>query len=157
MTLKNALARIEAQLKRKIPPVLFIVIIQNGILETILRLFVRDSIEIIVVSQKMYESILYRKICVKMKPDGVVIMHAESKIETKSLPTDLRERVIEGKKGIGDLIETLRIETYRHIRDIQFDRKQRAICRTYDIYIQSRPVITIKEYFPIDLPIWNLR
>ena len=46
-----------------------------------------------------------------MKLEGLVIMHAESKIETKNLPPVLLDRIIEGEKGIGSLIENLRIET----------------------------------------------
>jgi chorismate-pyruvate lyase len=155
--LERALARIEAKLKRKIPLPLVIVIIQNGVLESILQLLVRNDIEIIVLRQRESGSVLYRKICVKKKLDGVVIMHAESKVKTKNLPIALRDKIIEGERGIGSLIENLRIETFRHIRSIGFDQRQRAIYRIYDIYIKEQLAITIKEYFPIDLPIWNSR
>jgi chorismate-pyruvate lyase len=84
-------------------------------------------------------------------------MHAESKVRTKNLPIALRDKIIEGERGIGSLIENLRIETFRHIRNIGFDQRQRAIYRIYDIYIKEQLAITIKEYFPIDLPIWNSR
>jgi chorismate-pyruvate lyase len=156
-TLQKAIVKTEAQLKCKIPPLLLIVIIQNGVLESILQLLVRNDIEVIVLSQRESGSVLCRKICVRKKLDGVVIMHAESRIKTKHLPTVLRDRIIEGEKGIGSLIEILRIETFRRIKNIGFDRRQRAIYRIYDIYIQKQLVITIKEYFPIDLPLWNSR
>lgn len=154
-TLHKALVKTEAELGRKIPSLLLIVIIQNGVLESILQLLVRNAIEVIVLGQRQSGSVLYRKICVRKKLDGAVVMHAESKIETKNLPTVLLDRIFEGEKGIGSLIENLRIETFRHIKNIGFDRKQRAIYRIYDIYIRKHLAITIKEYFPIDLPLWN--
>ena len=154
-TLQTALVKTEAELKCKIPPILLVVILQNGVLESILQLLVRDKIEVIVLSQRASGSVLYRKICVRRKLDGAVIMRAESRIKTKNLPTVFRDRIIEGEKGLGSLIENLRIETFRHIKNIGFDRRQRTIFRVYDIYIRKQVAITIKEYFPIDLPLWN--
>ena len=154
-TLKKTLVEIEAELEFKIPPTLLIVILQNGVLESVLQVLVQNEIEVIILGQKESGSVLYRKICVRNKLDGVVIMHAESKIKTNNLPILLLDRIIEGKKGIGSLIENLRIETFRHVKEIGFDRRQRAVYRIYDIYIRKQLAITIKEYFPIDLPLWN--
>ena len=154
-TLLKALVKTEAKLGFKIPPLLLVVIIQNGVLESILQLLVRNAIEVDVVGQKESGSVLYRKICVRKKPEGIVIMHAESRIETKNLPTVLLDGIFEGEKGIGSLIENLRIETFRHIKNIGFDRRQKAIYRIYEIYIRKQLAITIKEYFPIGLPLWN--
>ena len=154
-TLQKAIDKTEARLKCKIPPLLLIVIIQTGVLESILQVLVRNDIEVIVTGQRESGSILYRKICVKRKLDEMVVMYAESKVKIKMLPQLFRRRIIAGEKGIGNLIETLRIETFRHVRDIGCDRRQRAVYRVYDIYIRKQLVITIKEYFPIDLPIWN--
>ena len=154
-TLQKALVKTEAELGCKIPPVLLIVIIQNGVLESILQLLVPNDIEVIVLSQRESGPMLYRRICVKKKLDGEVIMHAESRIETKNLPAMLLDKIIQGEKGIGSLIENLRIETFRHIKNIGFDRRQRAIYRIYEIYIRKQLAITIKEYFPIDLSLWN--
>jgi hypothetical protein len=84
-----------------------------------------------------------------MKPNLV------SKIETQNLPILLLDRIVDKKKGIGSSIEILRIETFRHIKNIGFDRRRKAIYRIYDIYIRKQLAITIKEYFPIDLPLWN--
>lgn len=83
-------------------------------------------------------------------------MHAESRIKTKSLPISLLEGIVKGEMGIGSLIENLRVETFRNIKDIGFDRSQRAIYRIYDVYIRKQRAITIKEYFPIDSPPWNI-
>lgn len=152
---KKTLVEIEVGLERKIPPLLVIVLIQNGVLESVLQALVRNEIEVIILGQKDSGSVLYRKICVRNKLDGLVIMHAKSKIKTNNIPIVLLDRIVEGKKGIGSLIETLRIETFRHIKKIGFDRRQRAVYRIYDIYIRKQPAITIKEYFPIDLPLWN--
>ena len=155
--LDRALAKTEAKLKRKIPLPLVIVIIQNGVLESILQLLTGNDTEIIVLRQRESRSVLYRKICVKKKLDGLVIMHAESKIKTKYLPITLRDKIIEGEGGIGSLIENLRIETFKQIKNIGFNRRRREIYRIYDIYIRRQLAITIKEYFPVDLPIWNPR
>jgi chorismate-pyruvate lyase len=154
-SLQKAIIKTEAELRFKIPPLLLIIIIQNGVLESILHLLVRNDIEVIVSSQRESGPVLYRKVCVRKKADGIVIMYAESRIRTKNLPAELRDRIIDGEKGIGSLIENLRIETFRHIKNVGFDQRKRAIFRIYDIYIRKQLAITIKEYFPIDLPLWN--
>lgn len=154
-TLQKAVVEIETKLQYKIPPLLLIVIIQNGVLESVLQALVRNNIEIVLLGQKKSGSMLYRKVCVRNKLDGRVIMHAESKIETQNLPILLLDRIVDGKKGIGSSIENLSIETFRHIKKIGFDRRRKAIYRIYDIYIRKQLAITIKEYFPIDLPLWN--
>jgi chorismate-pyruvate lyase len=154
-TLQKAVVEIETKLQYKIPPLLLIVIIQNGVLESVLQALVRNNIEIVLLGQKKSGSMLYRKVCVRNKLDGGVIMHAESKIETQNLPILLLDRIVDGKKGIGSSIENLSIETFRHIKNIGFDRRRKAIYRIYDIYIRKQLAITIKEYFPIVLPLWN--
>lgn len=155
-SLQKALLKTEAELGCPIPPLLLIVIIQNGILESILQLLVRNNIEVVVLSQSTSGSVIRRKISVRKKNSGELVMHAESRIKTKNLPISLLEGILAGETGIGSLIEILRVETFRHIKDIGFDRSQRAIYRIYDVYIQKQLAITVKEYFPIDLSPWNL-
>ena len=119
-------------------------------------MLVRNNIEVVVLSQSTFGSVMRRKICVRKKISGELVMHAESRIKTKNLPIPLLEGILAGETGIGSLIEILRVETFRHIKDIGFDRSQRAVYRIYDVYIQKRLAITVKEYFPIDLFPWNL-
>lgn len=153
--LRNTVVEIEAESHFKIPPLLLTIIVQNGVLESVLQVLSRNNAEIVIQMQKKLGSWLFRKTYVRNKLDGVVIMWAESKIKTRNLPNALRYRIIEGKHGVGSIIENLRIETYRRIRVIGFDRKDRTMYRTYEIYIRKRLAITIKEFFPIDLPLWN--
>jgi chorismate-pyruvate lyase len=155
-SLHKALLKTEAELGCTIPPLLLIVIMQNGILESILQLLVRNDIEVIVLRQSTFGSVIRRKICVRRKIGGELVMHAESRIKTKNLPISLLEGIVKGEMGIGSLIENLRVETFRNIKDIGFDRSQRAIYRIYDVYIRKQRAITIKEYFPIDIPPWNI-
>ena len=113
-------------MQHKIPPLLLIVIIQNGVLESVIQALVRNNIEIVLLGQKKSGSTLYRKVCVRNKVDGGVIMHAESKIETQNLPILLLDRIVDKKKGIGSSIEILRIETFRHIKNIGFESKEKG-------------------------------
>ena len=155
-SLQKSILKAESELGFPIPPLLLFVIIQNGALESILQVLARNHIEVIVMNQHESGSVIHRKICVRRKSDRQLIMHAESRIMTKHLPSALLHGIIEREKGIGSLIEILRIETYRHIRILGFNRRQRALYRIYDIYIREKRAITIKENFPIDLPTWNL-
>ena len=83
--MKKTLVEIEVGLERKIPPLLLIVLIQNGVLESVLQALLEMNIEVIILGQKNSGSVLYRKVCVRNKLDGGVIMHAKSKIKTQNL------------------------------------------------------------------------
>ena len=104
-TWKKTLVEIEGGLERKIPPLLLIVLIQNGVLESVLQALVRNEIEVIILGQKDSGSVLYRKICVRNKLDGLVIMHAKSKIKTNNIPIMLLDREQESYRFRNSLIE----------------------------------------------------
>jgi chorismate-pyruvate lyase len=154
-TLRKALIELEAESQNKIPPLLLVILMQNGVLESLLKAIVRNNIEVVIRLQKVSGSTLYRKVQIRSKPDGAVIMHATSEIKTENLPDLLLDRIIEGKEGVGSIIEDLRIETFRRIKEIGYDRKERDLYRIYDIYIHQRLAMTITEYFPIDLALWR--
>ena len=53
-------------------------------------------------------------------------MHAESRIGAKNLPTVLLDGIFEGEKGISELIENLRIETFRDYKEYRIRSKTKG-------------------------------
>jgi chorismate-pyruvate lyase len=153
--LRRVLTELEVESQKSIPPVLLVILVQNGMLERLLQVILKNEIEVDIRLQKKSGSLLFREVQIRSRLDGALVVYARSKIETKYLPDALLDRLIEGKEGVGSIIEDLRIETFRRIKVIGYSRKERALYRIYDIYIHRRLAITITEYFPIDHALWR--
>lgn len=153
--LHQVLIQLEVESQKSIPILLLVVLFQKGTLESLLQVILKNDIEVDVRLQKKFGSLLYRKVQIRSRLNGTSIVYATSKIMTKNLPEALLDRIIEGKEGVGSIIEDLKIETFRKIKVIGYSKKERALYRIYDIYIHRRLAITITEYFPIDIALWG--
>jgi len=97
---------------------------------------------------------LIRDARLRGRHSGRAYAEAFSLIRTELIPDDLGRRLIAREIGIGALIRDSGLESYREVMDAGLDRSQGtggAVFRTYRIVIDSRPVILITEYFPLDL------
>lgn len=81
---------------------------------------------------------------------------AESRIKLDALPEHLRDDLLAGRIGIGELLREKGLETYREILDVgtiandpAFDGE--AVYRAYRIVINHQPAILITEKFPCAL------
>lgn len=82
--------------------------------------------------------------------------HAESLIKLDALPEHLRDELLAGRIGIGELLREKGLETYREILDIGLVPNDatfggEAVYRTYRIVINHQFAILITETFPCAL------
>lgn len=85
---------------------------------------------------------------------GRSFAEAFSLIRTELIPSGFRQRLIDREIGIGVLIRDSGLESYREVLDVGMEVSSdggRAVCRTYRIIIDRRPVILITECFPLAL------
>jgi chorismate-pyruvate lyase len=85
---------------------------------------------------------------------GRSFAEAFSLIRTELIPTGFRQRLIDREIGIGVLIRDSGLESYREVLNVGMETDaegRRAVCRTYRIIIERRPVILITECFPLAL------
>lgn len=84
--------------------------------------------------------------------------HADSSVDIAALPTRLREGLASGEMGIGELLRGSGFETYREI--IGFGEQPQALAqgldgrvvwRRYLIRMAGRPLILIREIFPVSV------
>lgn len=90
-----------------------------------------------------------------------VYAYAESTLRLQRLSEPLREDILAGKIGIGELLRERGLETYREMLDVgAYGAIEAAIFpatpnelvyRTYRIWIERTPTILITEVFPVDL------
>lgn len=106
------------------------------------------------------DTVLQREVRLLGSHSGKVYAYARSLIRLEILPTHLRDALLQGSIGIGELLRETGLETYREILDMGSEQDEsltgffelqpcgELIYRTYRIMAQHEPAIQITEYFP---------
>lgn len=105
--------------------------------------------------------VLRRAVQLRGKRSGRLYVDAHSLVRIEALPAALADDLVCGRIGIGELIRTSGLETYREILDIGygeqpltqglFEAPQAAhVYRTYRILLEHTPVILVTEYFRLE-------
>ena len=90
-----------------------------------------------------------------------VYAYAESLLRPDALPVAIREDILAGRIGIGELLRNRALPSFREIVALGAThdcaalfldaRYRQAIFRTYRIFIERVPAVLITEYFPLAL------
>lgn len=102
------------------------------------------------------DTVLARRVRLCGVESGRDYTHAESLIKLEVLPANLRDDLLAGRIGIGELLRETGLETYREILDVgttanDADFAAEVVYRTYRIVINHQPAILITEKFPCAL------
>ena len=113
------------------------------------------------------DEVLQREVDLCGQSSKTLFASAQSIVSLRYLPNDIRQSLIEGKIGIGELLRDKELETYRDIFDINYfpDFLQSSVAknqhdnglsgevisRSYRIWVNGKPAIIVSEYFPIEL------
>ena len=92
-----------------------------------------------------------RSVCLQGEHSNKSYVQASSVVCFSLLPQSLREGLLKGKLGIGEIIRELGIETYRRVIAVgQTPAKPaqpESVWRVYHLYYQKRVLMQIKEDF----------
>lgn len=112
---------------------------------------------------KQGEVALQREVRLRGANSNTVYAYAKSLLRLEFLPEQVRNDLLEGRIGIGELLRELGLETYREILDMgrEIDESvspvfETARCgellyRTYRVLMNGEPTILITEKFPYRL------
>ena len=110
------------------------------------------------------DRILHRYVRLVGKATRNVYAVAESVAVLEHLSQQIRRKLIEEHKGIGELLREGRLETYRELltanltaagrwaEDLDVAATASVVTRDYRIYQGGRAVLLIREVFPEELP-----
>jgi chorismate-pyruvate lyase len=157
-----------------LPPFLRTLLVTDGTVTKSLEAFYWEPIDVETVSQAISqaeadiewldvgsgEAIIARRVHLRGRASRVVYTSANSLIRPGLIPETLRDGLMAGALGIGELIRDCGLETYRELLEIGAggstppgDRAEPAagphIHRTYRIVVGGRPAILVTEYFPL--------
>lgn len=159
----------------QLPPFLRVLLVTDGVVTRTLEAYFGEPIDIVVLSHLELRSerchpeiavnvgdpIVSRRVLLRGRSTQHVYVLASSIVVMDLIPPEVRQRLTEDKKGIGELLSASRLETYREIISIRkYNEKECAgyfgvatrgcaVGRTYKIYLDKRAVILIEEVLPI--------
>jgi len=158
-----------------LPPFLRTLMVMDGTVTKSLEAFFWEAVNVETLRQeeiifpvdqewleiKQGDKILQREVRLRGAESGKVYVYARSLIRLEILPPDLREALLSGKIGIGELLRECGLETYREILDMGEDIDEslakifctgycgELVYRTYRIMANHQPAVLITEYFPL--------
>ena len=108
------------------------------------------------------EKVLQREVCLIGKSSGQRYACAYSVLALSQLPASLRDAMLAGGLGIGELLSVEGVETYREIIALDYFPQSAPderlltsfdddlVSRSYRIRVGGSPTILVREYFPIN-------
>jgi chorismate-pyruvate lyase len=160
---------------QKIPPLLRALLVTDGTVTKFLEAYLWEPIRVkrlfqgdAVVDQdvpwleiKRGMPVLKRQILLQGLKSDKIYTFAESLIRVDRLWDGLREDLLEGRLGMGELLRDRRMETYRELLTygrervgrlssiLKVNRQEPLLYRSYRIFNRQLPTILITEKFPL--------
>ena len=160
-----------------LPPFLRTLLVTDGTVTKILEAYFWESVAVENIGQaeinldedvswldmKQGDHALRREVLLKGKDSDNVFVYAKSILKLELLPKQIREDLLAGKIGIGEMLRERGLETYREILDIgreidltlvnHLGAKNcgELLYRTYRVVINHQPTMLITEKFPYRL------
>lgn len=148
-----------------IPPLLRLLLVTDGTVTKSLEALFNIPIKVIVQRQEpvaaanlaqsvvcdlQSEQLLVRDVTLVRTDSHQLMAQAHSLIALDFLPADLAAGLLVGELGIGELIRSQGLDTYRQLVDLGISRREEAlgIWRRYYICKQGAVLMQVEEWFP---------
>ena len=122
-----------------------ILLAETGTIEQVLSILTGSPVSVRVVQQKESMRIITRESVIVSKDTGKVLIHAYSKVFPSSLPPKARSQIKQKQAGIGSIIYSLHLETFRKIIEVGYDPRNMSVFRRYQIIHKNKVAFEIKE------------
>jgi chorismate-pyruvate lyase len=148
-----------------IPPLLRLLLVTDGTVTKSLEALFNIPIQIVVQRQELLaatdvnkypacelnsQQLLMRDVTLVRTDSHQLMAQAHSMIALDLLPADLAAGLLAGQLGIGELIRSQGLDTYRQLVDVGVSRREDAlgIWRRYAICKQGLVLMQVEEWFP---------
>jgi len=122
-----------------------ILLAETGTVEQILSILTGSAVLVRVVRQKKGSRTITRESVIVSKDTDRILICAYSKVFPSNLPQKVRRQIEQKRTGIGTIIYTLGLETFRKIIEIGYDRRNKVVFRRYQIIYKKKVAFEIKE------------
>lgn len=138
------IAELEDKFGIKLSLALKILLAETGTVEQVLSILSGSAIRVKVVEQKESAKGITRQSLIT-NDSGRVLIRARSKVFTRSLPARVVSQIKRKESGIGTIIATSGLETFRKIVQVGYDPASKSVFRKYQIIYRKKVAFEITE------------
>jgi chorismate-pyruvate lyase len=120
---------------------------ETGTVEQILSILANSEIMVKILKQKETYELIEREVNIINKKTGKKLVYARSNIIPSNLPKEIIRQIRRKDVGIGSIITTSELETFRKILRIGYNSKTKSVFRIYQIIYKGKVGFVIKEVF----------
>ncbi|HUG96919.1 MAG TPA: hypothetical protein VMJ94_05215, partial [Nitrososphaera sp.] len=117
---------------------------ETGTVEQVLSILTGSTVRVKVVEQKENARTIIRQSLI-VDDAGRVLIRARSKVFTSSLPARVVIKIKRQESGIGSIITSSGLETFRKIVEVGYDPASRSVFRKYQIIYRKKVAFEIRE------------
>lgn len=121
-----------------------ILLAETGTIEQVLSILTSSSVRVNVVEQRENAKTISRKSVLVNEADKVLI-RAHSKVFVCNLPEKIARQIKQKQLGIGTIIASSHLETFRKIIEVGYDPVNRWVFRRYQIIYRKKVAFEIRE------------
>jgi chorismate-pyruvate lyase len=124
-----------------------VLLAETGTVEQILSILANSEIMVKILNQKETYDLIEREVNIINKKTGEKLVYARSNIIPSNLPKEIIRQIRRKDVGIGSIITTSELETFRKILRIGYYSKTKSVFRIYQIIYKGKVGFEIKEVF----------
>ena len=124
-----------------------ILLAETGTIEQVLSILTNSEIVVKILKQKESRELIKREVKIINKKTGKKLVYARSNIISSNLPKEIIRQIRRKDVGIGSIITTSELETFRKILRIGYNSKTKSVFRIYQIIYKGKVGFEIKEVF----------
>jgi chorismate-pyruvate lyase len=121
-----------------------ILLAETGTIEQVLSVLTSSSVRVNVVDQREKAKTISRKSVLVNEADKVLI-RAHTEVFVRNLPEKIARQIKQRQLGIGTIIASSHLETFRKIIEVGYDPVNRWVFRRYQIIYRKKVAFDIRE------------
>jgi chorismate-pyruvate lyase len=121
-----------------------ILLAETGTIEQVLSVLTSSSVRVNVVEQREKAKTISRKSVLVNEADKVLI-RAHTEVFVRNLPEKIARQIKQRQLGIGTIIASSHLETFRKIIEVGYDPVNRWVFRRYQIIYRKKLAFDIRE------------
>jgi chorismate-pyruvate lyase len=125
-----------------------ILLAETGTVEQVLSILTNSEIAVKILKQKESYQLIEREVNIINKKTAKKLGYARSNIIPSNLPHEIISQIRRKDAGIGSIITTAELETFRKILKIGYNSSTKSVFRIYQIIYKGNVGFEIKEVFP---------
>ena len=121
-----------------------ILLAETGTVEQVLSIFTDSAIKVKVIEQQENAKTITMQSLIMNNAEKLLIK-AHSRVFKRSLPPKIVSQIRRKESGIGTIIASSGLETFRKIVEVGYDADSRSVFRKYQIIVKKKVAFEIQE------------